>query len=146
MSWAKPTDVTGAWIGNDAPADIVKVQTWIDKAEREIRSKVADIQARIDAEAAETPPRKDLLETAVDVVVEMVTRVFINPTRQRSVSESIGTGPLSEAKSVTFGGDNPGKLYLAPDELEKLRPPQQDGAFEINLLPSNYRGPNAWPW
>ena len=146
MSWAKPTDVTGAWIGDDAPTDTNKVQVWIDKAEREIRSKVPDIQARIDAEAAEPKPRTDLLDTAIDVVVEMVIRVFLNPQRQRSVSENIGSGPLTEGRAVTYGGDNPGKLYLAADELEKLRPEAPDGAFEISLLPKNYRGPNAWPW
>lgn len=144
MSWATPNDVTDAWIGDDAPDDTDKIQVWIDKAEREIRRQVHDLQARIDAEAAENPARTDLLADAIDVAVAMVTRVFRNPTGQRSVSENIGTGPLTEGKTVTFGGDTPGRLSLEPDELAKLQPVHRRGAFEINLIPDRPRG--VFPW
>lgn len=146
-SWASPSDVTGAWLADDPPPETGKIQIWIDKAEREIRRKVPDILERIAAEEDEDPARTDLKDDAVDVVVEMVTRVFLNPRRERSRSENIGTGPLSESVTVTAGGENPGKLYLAPDELEKLQPPvERGGAFEIDLLPSTFKGPDPWPW
>lgn len=131
-SWTKPTDVTDAWIGEDEPTDTTKLQTWISKAEREIKRRVPDIQTRIAAEAAETPARTDLLQTAVDVTVSMVTRKFQNPKGYRQVQTT--TGPFSE--SGTVGGDNPGQLYLTDDELAKLRGEQEGGAFSIDLIPS----------
>lgn len=141
MTWAKPKDVTDAWIGDNAPDDDAKLQIWIDKAEREILDKVPDIQERIDAQAAEDPPRTKLFDDAVDVTVAMVMRVFRNPEGQRSVSDSLGTGPLTESSSVTFGGDNPGALELTDRELEKLRPVARRGAFEVDLL-AGYQGPS----
>jgi len=139
MSWTEPTDVTGAWIGEDAPTDVAKIQKWIDKAEREIRFRVPDIQGRIDAEAAETPPRTDLLEMAKDVTVAMVMRVFRNPSGIRQANTT--TGPFTD--SVTYGGDIPGGLGLTDDELGKLQG-ARDGAFSIDLIPSTspfYVGP-----
>lgn len=138
-SWTVPADVTGAWIGEGAPTDMTKVQTWIDKAEREIRYRVPDIQSRIDAEAAEAPARTDLLEAAKDVVVAMVTRVFRNPEGIRQENET--TGPFTTSK--TYGGNMPGGLGLTDDELAKLQGARA-GAFSIDLIPSTspfYVGP-----
>lgn len=132
MSWTDPDDVRDAWIGEDAPEDDSQIQTWIDKAEREIRFRVPDLQARLDLEAVLLPPVTDLLETAKDVVVSMVTRVFRNPEgiRQRNTT----TGPFTE--SATYGGDMPGGLGLTDDELEKLRGVRARGAFTISMIPS----------
>lgn len=130
MSWTSPEDVTDAWIGEGAPAGVEKVQTWIDKAEREIRYRVATVQARIDAEAAEVPARTDLLETARDVVVAMVIRVFRNPEGIRQVNET--TGPFTSSR--TYGGDVPGGLGITDDELAKLQG-ARGGAFSISMIP-----------
>ena len=130
-SWTAPADVTGAWIGEGVPDDDTQIQRWIDKAEREIRYRVPDIQPRIDAEAAETPARTDLLELAKDVVVSMVTRVFRNPEGIRQANTT--TGPFTESK--TYGGDVPGGLGLTDDELAKLQG-ARSGAYSIDLIPS----------
>lgn len=130
-SWTGPSDVTGAWIGEGEPTDTAKIQNWIDKAEREIKFRVPDIQTRIDAEAAETPARTDLKDTAVDVVVAMVMRVFRNPEGIRQTN--ITTGPFTNSR--TYGGDVPGGLGLTDDELAKLQG-ERGGAFTINLIPS----------
>lgn len=138
-SWTAPADVTAAWIGEGIPTDTSKIQKWIDKAEREIRFRVASIQARIDAEAAETPARSDLLELAKDVTVAMVTRVFRNPDGIRQVNET--TGPFTSSR--TYGGDVPGGLGLTDDELAKLQG-ARGGAFSIDLIPPSspfYTGP-----
>lgn len=131
MSWTQPSDVTGAWIGDDTPTDDAKLQVWIDKAEREIKSRVPDIQTRIDAEAAEDPPRTDLLETTKDVVVSMVTRKFENPKGVRQTSTT--TGPFTE--SQTLGGETPGGLGLTDDELAKLSATRPEGAFTVSMIP-----------
>lgn len=134
MSWTTPADVKSAWIGEGAPTSDAQIQTWIDKAEREIKYRVPDIQARIDAES----PRTELLETAKDVTVAMVTRVFRNPEGIRQTN--ITTGPYTASK--TYGGDTPGGLGLTDDELDKLRG-ARGGAFTIDLIPVSspfYRG------
>lgn len=139
MSWTTPADVTGAWIGEGAPTDISKIQKWIDKAEREIRFRVPDVLTRIAAEAAEVPPRTDLLETAKDVTVAMVIRVFRNPEGIRQTN--VTTGPYTASK--TYGGDVPGGLGLTDDELAKLQG-ARGGAFTIDLIPKSspfYVGP-----
>lgn len=144
--WTTPDDVADAWIGPDAPTDTFRVQNWIDRAEREIRFRVPDLQARLDAEQELIPPSSDLLERARDVVVAMVTRVFRNPEGIRQVNESSGTGPFSASVSRTYGGDQPGGLSLTSDELAKLQGGVRGGAFSIDLLPSTafQVGPAHW--
>lgn len=129
-SWTTPADVTNSWIGEGAPTDTVKIQSWLDKAEREIRFRVPDIQARIDAEAALVPPVMDLLETAKDVTTAMVVRVFRNPEGIRQTN--LTTGPYTTSK--TYGGDVPGGLGLTDDELAKLQG-ARGGAFSVGLIP-----------
>lgn len=135
MAWTVPADVTSAWIGEDVPTDLALVQVWLGKAEREIRFRVPDIQARIDAQAALVPPSTDLLDAAKDVAVSMVMRVFRNPDgiRQRNTT----TGPFTE--SATYGGDQPGALALTADEFAKLQAVQSSGAFSVNMIPTTSR-------
>lgn len=146
MSWTDPADVLDAWIGEDAPESVSLVQTWLDKAEREMRFRVPDLQARIDVEASLPEPSTDLLETAKDVAAAMVMRVFRNPEgmRQRSTT----TGPYTDLE--TFGGDVPGGLGLTGDELAKLQGVRNKGAFSIDLMPSTSpfygSGAGVWPW
>lgn len=151
MSWTVPDDVTDAWIGQDAPADEVLIQNWIDRAERLIRRKVPDLQERIDAEAELVPPVTELLDTARDVTVAMVIRVFRNPEGIRQTNQTTTTGPFSDTKMQTYGGDVPGGLGLTDDELAALQG-ASSGAFSIDLIPSSspfsadYVPPvNWWP-
>lgn len=131
MSWTTPSDVTGSWIGMDAPDDDALVQKWIDRAEREVRFRVPDLQSRIDAEAELVPPSEELVNTAIDVVVAMVSRVFRNPEGIRQTNKT--TGPFTE--SATYGGDVPGGLGVTDDEVAKLSGKSQ-GAFSISMIPS----------
>jgi hypothetical protein len=139
MAWAVAKDVTDAWIGEGAPSDTAAINLWIGKAEREVIYRVPDIQERITAEGEETPARTDLKETAIDVVVAMVTRVFRNPEGIRQTNTT--TGPFTESR--TYGGDVPGGLGLTDDELAKLQG-ARGGAFSIDLIPATspfYAGP-----
>lgn len=133
-SWTDPADVTGAWIGDGVPTDSVLIQNWIDRAERLIRRTVRDIQDRIDAEAEQVPPSTDLLDTAKDVTVAMVIRVFRNPEGIRQTNQTTTTGPFSDTRSQTYGGDVPGGLGLTDDELASLQG-VSSGAYSIDLIP-----------
>jgi len=126
-TWTNPTDVTGAWIGEGAPTDTTQIQAWLDKAEREIKYRVPDIQTRITAEL----PATDLLDTAKDVVVSMVTRVFRNPEGIRQTN--VTTGPYTASK--TYGGNQPGGLGITDEELAKLQG-KRGGAFTVSMIPS----------
>lgn len=145
MAWTTAAEVIDAWIGDDAPDDTAKVDNWIGKAERLLRSKVPSLQARLAVEPATEP---DLLGNVKDVVTEMVQEVFRNPEGVRQRQE--GTGPFTG--SVTYGGDKPGSLRVTAEQLERLAAPGGSrGAFTIDMFPSSspfsdsYVSPlNAW--
>lgn len=129
MAWTTATEVTAAWIGNDAPTSTALVDTWIGKAERLLRSKVPTLQARIDAGSTVEP---DLLGNVKDVVTAMVQRVFRNPEGVRQRQE--GTGPFTG--SVTYGGDQPGALWATDAEMALISPIGSNrGAFTIDTIP-----------
>lgn len=136
MAWTTADDVIDAWVGDDAPTDDLKVETWIGKAERLVKHHFPDMQSRID----ETP---DLLDVVKDVVVAAVHRVFRNPEGIRQRNET--TGPFTG--SVTFGGDIPGGLALTDDELARLSGAgntARQRAYGISMIPKTspfYGGP-----
>lgn len=130
MSWVEPNDVIDSWVGGNTPTDVSKLQVWIDRAERLVRRRVPDLQTRIDAEAELEPSVTDLLDTAKDVVIEMVTEVFKNPDGKRSIQSA--SGPLSE--STTFGGDNPGKLFLSRQQEDLLSGFNPGEAFSVDMI------------
>lgn len=130
MSWVDPSEIIESWVGSNAPTDTSKLQLWIDRAERLVRHRVPDLQARIDAEAELEPPSTDLLDATKDVVIAMVTEVFKNPEGKRSIQQT--TGPFSE--NVTFGGDNPGKLVFLPEYANQLSGFVPGEAFTVDLI------------
>jgi len=65
-----------------------------------------------------------------DVVIAMVTEVFKNPDGKRSIQST--TGPFTD--NVTFGGDNPGKLVLLPEQEALLSATQPGEAFSFDMI------------
>lgn len=129
MAWTTAADVVDTWIGDDAPADLMKVDLWVGRAERLLRSKVPTLAGRMVA----VPVEPDLVDNVKDVVTSMVQRVFRNPEGVRTRQET--TGPFSG--SVTLGGDQPGELWVTDDELSRLAPAGSNrGAFNIDMIPS----------
>jgi hypothetical protein len=141
MAWTTASEVLGAWIGDDAPTDSALVDTWIGKAERLLRAKVPGLAERVDAEPVTEP---DLLGNIQDVVTAMVQRVFRNPEGVRQRQET--TGPFTG--SVTYGGDQPGSLWVSDAELGMISPAGTNrGAFTIDTIPvtSPYSQHYVWP-
>jgi len=129
MAWTTPAEVTAAWIGGDAPTDAALVGVWVDKAERLLRAKVPTLAGRVVADPVVEP---DLLGNVKDVVTAMVQRVFRNPDGIRTRQDS--TGPFSG--SVTYGGDQPGSLWVTDAELSMISPAGSNrGAFTIDTIP-----------
>lgn len=130
MAWTTATEVTAAWIGNDAPTNTALVDTWIGKAERLLRAKVPTLTARLAVTPVTEP---DLLGNVKDVVTAMVQRVFRNPEGVRQRQE--GTGPFTG--SVTYGGDQPGALWVTDAELALVsKAGTNRGAYVINTMPT----------
>lgn len=130
MSWVNPAEIIDSWVGSGVPTDTEKLQVWIDRAERLVRRHIKDLQERIDAEADLDPPSTELLDTARDVVVTMVTEVFKNPEGRRSIQHSAG----SFSESTTFGGDNPGKLAFLREYMDLLSSAAAGEAFTVDLI------------
>ena len=129
MAWTSSAEVVAAWIGGDAPTDSALVGVWVEKAERLLRAKVPTLAARVDADPLTEP---DLLGNVKDVVSAMVQRVFRNPEGIRTRQES--TGPFGG--SVTYGGDQPGSLWVSDAELAMISPSGSNrGAFTIDTIP-----------
>jgi len=128
-NWTTADEVVASWIGDDAPVDLPKIETWIGKAERLLRSKLPDLYGRVEADPV---TESDLLSNVRDVVVTMVQRVFRNPEGVRTRQES--TGPFGG--SVTYGGDQPGALWVTDDELARVSLAGSNrGAFTIDTIP-----------
>ena len=128
-NWTSSSEVIAAWIGGDAPSDSVLVDVWVGKAERLLRAKVPGLAARVDADPVVEP---DLLGNVKDVVSAMVQRVFRNPEGVRTRQES--TGPFGG--SVTYGGDQPGALWVTDAELSLISPAGSNrGAFTVDTIP-----------
>jgi hypothetical protein len=129
MAWTTAAEVTAAWIGGDAPTESALVDVWVGKAERLLRAKVPGLDARV---AADPEVEPDLLGNVKDVVTAMVQRVFRNPEGVRTRQES--TGPFGG--SVTYGGDQPGALWVTDAELAMISPAGTNrGAFTIDTIP-----------
>lgn len=129
MAWTTAAEVVAAWIGGDAPTDTAKVAVWIDKAERLLRGKVPTLAAR---RAATPVTEPDLSGNIADVVTAMVQRVFRNPEGVRQRQE--GSGPFTG--SVTYGGDQPGALWVTDAELALISPVGSNrGAFTVDTIP-----------
>ena len=131
MAWTTAADVVAVWIGDDAPTDLALVDRWVGRAERLLRAKVPGLALRVDADPVTEP---DLLDNVKDVVSSMVQRVFRNPEGVRTRQES--TGPFGG--SVTYGGDQPGALWVTDAELAMLTVAGSSrGAFTVDMIPAS---------
>jgi hypothetical protein len=120
------------------PSNQATVETLIADAEDLILSAIPTIQTQIDDST--TP-----LSRVVRVVCQMIIRHLRNPMGQRSVSETRGPNNMS----VTFGGNDPGALYLSDEERRDLMPATTQGsrkAFSIDPAPNALvpTDPNWW--
>lgn len=135
--WTSYADVTDRWVGGSVPADEAQITTLIADAEDTILREYPDIQARIDDTT--TP-----VERVIKVVARVVIRHLRNPTGQRSTTQ--GAGPFQQ--SITFGGDEPGALYLTDaDRYELSGPTSHKGkAFSVEMTPAGFVQPypNLW--
>lgn len=122
MPWAHVSDVRDRWVGpGPFPPEISDPQlvTLISDVEDSITGEFPDMQQRIDDYATPPdPPNVRAIPAArvVKVVCRIIIRHVRNPEGMRS--KTIGAGPYSTAS--TYGGDEPGSLYLTDEDRDEL--------------------------
>lgn len=121
--WATPDHLRAAWLldDEDLPAD-EDLTALLGRAQRRLSALDPHLPGRVAASPA-------LAAVATDVVVDMVLRVLRNPEGLRTASET--TGPITN--SLTYGGDDPGALYVTAEEKRMLsiRPRRRQQAFSV---------------
>lgn len=109
MAWVDPEDVLARWVG-DSPPDADALVPLIKDAEVIIRYNFPTIDARLDED------EPTLADRIAFVVSRMVIRAVRNPEGLRSIQD--GAGPFQTTR--TFGGDEPGSLWLISEEFDLL--------------------------
>lgn len=133
--WVTFDDVLDRWVGEDRPTDLGVVGTLVADAETVIAARFPGIADRI-TDGVLPVDRVKL------VVSRMVTRAIRNPEGVRTRQE--GTGPFSG--SVTFGGDNPGDMWLTNEEADLLGPDggRRQRAFTVSTIAPTEPDPPWW--
>lgn len=136
--WAVPSDVRDRWIGGSLDATDGQLATLIADAEDTILSEFPDLPDRIDStDPATTIP----LLRVKKVVARVVMRHLRNPEGLRSTQE--GAGPYQ--RSTTYGGNEPGSLYLTDEDRAELGGALTGAAFTIDQSPpATVTGPDGW--
>lgn len=127
--WANPDDVRKRWVVGELDATDVQVGTKIEDAEDLVLTEYPDVQSRIDSGTLR-------LETVIRVVSGMVVRFFRNPEGLRTTGST--TGPFSETNTVTYGGEEPGELYLTDADRGALGSRRKGRAFTVSTIPAGW--------
>jgi hypothetical protein len=128
--FATVEDVKSRWLTGAIPATDAQLLTLIGDAEDIILGEYPNV-------AVDIPEGR-----VIRVVARMVMRVLRNPEGHRTVAEA--TGPFSG--STTYGGENPGELYLTDDDRRDLGGRRTSGkAFTSSTVPASY-GSGRYGW
>lgn len=135
LLWTSIDDVKTRWLGGDVPATDAQLATLLEDAEDTILGEFTDLDERITTGLPIRRVRK--------VAARMVMRHLRNPSGVRTTQQ--GAGPFQE--STTYGGDEPGALYLTDEDRAELGGHgSRGGAFTIDTTPPLYSvaPPDVW--
>ncbi|WP_036959197.1 hypothetical protein [Promicromonospora kroppenstedtii] len=137
LIWTEPADVTDRWLGSDIPATDEQLTRLLEDAEDTILREFPDLPERLAAD----PPAVPLLRVQ-KVAARMVIRLLRNPEGYRQVQE--GAGAFTEGR--TFGGSQPGEMYLTDEDRADLGNTREGRAFTIDQTPEwpEEAGPAYW--
>jgi hypothetical protein len=143
LQWTTTTDVTARWIGGSIPATDAQLTTLLEDAEDLILAEFPDIATRIArAAGTDTSEGPSVPQSRVQrVAARVVIRHLRNPEGIRSTQD--GAGPFQRTK--TFGGDEPGALWLTDQDRKDLGGAPKHGAFQIDQTPSDVSTASANP-
>jgi hypothetical protein len=138
MAYATYNDVLARWFSDDElPATEAQVTTLLEDAEDTILREFPDLDERVSDGAL--PERR-----VIKVEVRMVLRHLRNPGGVRSTQEGAG----GYQQTITYGGEEPGSLYLTEDDRRELRSPSsgKGKAFSVDNTPSYWPGTDDRLW
>lgn len=129
MSEATPTTITQVqdlkerWVLPDSiPVPDKVLERLIEDAEDSVETAVPGVLARV--ESGTVPARR-----IKKIVARAIFRVLRNPEGLRSIQT--GTGPMTG--STTFGGDEPGEIYISDTDIRELKGARAKGqAFTVS--------------
>lgn len=124
MSWTYPSDVIRRWADAPDEPNLDTIEALIEDAEDTILGEFPDIQARLDE--ASLPVIR-----VQKVVARMVIRHLRNPAGLRTVQDT--TGPYTT--STTYGGEEPGSMYLTDQDRNELGGTRGQQAFTVSMMP-----------
>lgn len=132
--YAEVQDVA-AELGEDIVAGSVRekqIQRWLDKAERQIRARIADL----DVWAKADPYYK---ATVNDVEVSAVERKARNPDGLRSIMTQIDDGNFQQTIDASRSS---GEIIILPEEWSRLlKSSASTNAFSFNVRTDAYSFP-----
>jgi len=134
-SYAKPAHVQ-VRLGRPI-TDTAQAQAFLDDAEVLIRTRVRDLDARVDADEA-------FEETVVMVEANAVVRVLRNPEGLRSVTVAVDDGSVTKTRDQTLSA---GGLFITDDEWDLLLPGSAAAALSspVRYVPGwADRVPTGW--
>lgn len=126
LIWTEPADVTDRWLGSDVPASNDQLEKLLGDAEDTILREFPDLPERVGDETGQVPELR-----VQKVAARMVIRLLRNPEGYRQVQE--GAGPFTEGR--TFGGSQPGEMYLTDEDRADLGNVREGKAFTIDQTP-----------
>lgn len=132
MAYATYNDVLTRWVSEEAlPATEAQIATLLEDAEDTILREFPTLEDRV--ALGELPTAR-----VIKVEARMVIRHLRNPAGVRSAQQ--GAGPFQQ--TTTYGGEEPGTLYLTEDDKRELRGTSSDKgkAFSVDATPSYYSG------
>jgi hypothetical protein len=107
-TYAQVENVEDAWTRSFAPAELDRIQSMIDRAERLLLRRFPTLPARL----ADVADRLDV-DTVTDVVVAMVTRVLRNAGGVRSQT----SGPFSQVLDQAVAS---GRMEITREDRDQL--------------------------
>lgn len=126
MSWTTPEDVVDLWISRETLPTNIKLQTFIDNVEGQIKHAYPAIQTRIDDERLGLGFVKSRIAT---IIVEFL-QTGGTPFQQEAQAYS---GAVS--RSVTYHSSSRKTLTLTERDLAAFAPEDSGGVFDIDMTP-----------
>lgn len=137
LIWTTPADVTDRWLGSELDVTNDQIERLLEDAEDTVLREFPDLPERVDVIPGGVP-----LVRVQKVVARMVIRLLRNPEGLRQVQE--GAGPYTENR--TYGGAQPGELFLTDEDRAELGNTRDGRAFTIDQAPPGDELPSPAFW
>lgn len=108
-TWAEADDVRLRWLNGALSVEDEQIEVLLEDTEDFLTGEFPDLAARLeDGRLTDTSLKR--------VIVRIAIRVLRNPSGYRQVTS--GTGPFTG--SATYGGDQPGEIYITDEDRKDL--------------------------